>query len=320
MYAIGSMKFVKRLVQGLTVLIVGCWLTLTAWAYWPVADEIPAIALASSEDRFAEVDGLKLRYREWGTRRSDESSLLLIHGFGNSLQSFRELGPLLGETRHVVAVDMIGYGLSDKPVDFDYHNGPQADFLIRAKSALALEHVVYLGHSLGGAVALQAAIKDPRTRGLILINPGIISTGVPKIVQVTLPPLPRVSARLFANREFRSRSLKGSYANPERVTEAVIDDVMLASKTVGYMTGTTSLMMQYREGEELALAPQIDVPTLIPWGAKDRNKPPDEADRLQSLIAGSKLIRFANAGHYAHEEAAKEVAGAITLWLQALDL
>jgi len=291
------------------------WVGVTIWAYWPYPSEQAVTALAEKEDRFVSVDGLTLRYREWGSKQADRASLLLIHGFGNSLQSFRTLAPLLAQTHHVIAIDMIGYGLSEKPINYDYHNGPQALMLMRAAHQLGLDHIVYVGHSLGGAVALQAVVQDERAVGIGLLNPGICSTGVAKIAQVTLPLLPRMSAKLFASREFRSRFLKKSYVNPEIVTEQVIDDVMLAAQSEGYMRGTTSLMTQYREGEEIALAANVKVPVLIPWGDQDRNKPLQEATELQALLPGSTLVRFSNAGHYVHEEAPTEVAQAIVDWL-----
>lgn len=312
------MKILKRLALGLLTIVAVIWIGLTAWAYWPGEPELPVTQLARPDDRFVEVDGLRLRYREWGTKTADRPSLLMIHGFGNSLQSFRELAPRLADCCHVVAIDMVGYGLSDKPVDYDYHNGPQASMLIKAARKLGLERVIYVGHSLGGAVALHAAVQDSSARGLVLLNPGIIRTGVPKIVQVTLPPLPRMSAKMFASREFRGNFLKQSYVDPNIVTDAVIDDVMLGSRSEGYMTGMTSLMKQYREGEEIVLSSQVTVPTLIPWGDRDKNKPLEEADQLQSMIRGSKLVHFANAGHYVHEEAAEGVAQAIKEWLPPL--
>lgn len=309
------MQFLKRLLGFVGAVFGILWLGASIWAYWPYPAEQSAITLAGDNDRFITVDGLSLRYREWGQKQADAPSLLLIHGFGNSLQSFRELAPRLADSYHVVAIDMVGYGLSDKPVDYDYHNGPQAQTLIRAARQLGLDQVVYVGHSLGGAVALQAAVLDEKAGGLVLMNPGIISTGVPKIVQLTVPPLPRMSAKLFASREFRETFLKNSYVNPAIVTEAVIDDVMLAARSEGYMRGTTSLMGQYREGDEIALAAKVSVPVLIPWGDQDRNKPRQEATELQALLPGSTLVRFANAGHYVHEEAPAEVAQTIIEWL-----
>ena len=119
LYAIRAMKILKRIAVGLISLVVLLWAGLTVWAYWPGEPEVPIASLATADDKFVEVDGVRLRYREWGSADSEVPSLLLIHGFGNSLQSFRELAPRLADCCHVVASDMAGYGLSEKPVDFD---------------------------------------------------------------------------------------------------------------------------------------------------------------------------------------------------------
>lgn len=319
LYAIESMKTLKRILLGVLATLALLWAALSAWAYWPPATPgVPAASLATAADKWVTVDGLRLRYREWGEAGAGRPDILLIHGFGNSLQSFRGLAPALAGCCHVVAIDMPGYGLSDKPVDHDYHNGPQARVLVAAAKRLGLRRVVYAGHSLGGAVALQAAVRDPDAGGLVLMNPGIIRTGVPKIVQLTLPPLPRMSAKMFGDRGFRGGFLRKSYVHPQIVTEQVVDEVMLGARTDDYMAGMTSLMTQYSEGEEIALAPQVKVPTLIPWGDRDRNKPLSEADELQRLVPGSRLVHFADAGHYVHEEATAGVARAIEDWLRAV--
>ena len=311
------MRILRRIGVGLLTTVLALWALAAAWAYWPQPAGVPAARLAAPEDRFVDLDGLRLRYREYGRPGPGRPDLLLIHGFGNSLQSFRLLGPQLAACCHAVAIDMPGYGLSAKPATHDYHNGPQAAVLVRAAARLGLRGVIYVGHSLGGAVAMHAAVQDPAAAGLVLLNPGIISTGVPKIVQVSVPPLPRMSARLFANREFRGSFLRKSYVDPSLVTEQVIDDVMLGARTDDWYAGVTVLMGHYVEGEEIALAARVRVPTLIPWGNADRNKPPGEADELQRMLPGSTLVRFPAAGHYVHEEAAEGVARAIVSWLPA---
>lgn len=315
LYAIDVMRMIKRLVGGLLGLVVVIWIALSAWAYWPGEPEVPVAQLATEADRFIVVDGVTLRYRSWGAAGESRPDLLLIHGFANSLQSFRLLAPRLASCCRVIAIDMPGYGLSDKPVDFDYHNGPQAAVMVAAARALGLQRTVYVGHSLGGAIALQAVVRDPDASGLVLMNPGILTTGVPRIVQLTVPPLPRMSAKLFGSREFRADFLGKSYVNPSLVTPAVIDEVMLGARSAGYLAGMTSLMKQYVEGEEIVLAARVHVPTLITWGDQDRNKRLSEADDLQKLIPGSQLVHFSTSGHYVHEEAAAGVAAAIESWL-----
>jgi pimeloyl-ACP methyl ester carboxylesterase len=305
----------KRIFLSMLGVIFGLWVLLMAYAYWPGAAEIPVAQLATSPDQFVKVGNTQLRYRRYGSAGPDRPQLLLIHGFANSLQSWRVAAPLLANCCDVIAVDMLGFGLSDKPEDADYHNRAQAERVIAVAHALGQNNPVYVGHSLGGAIALQAAVLDREARGLVLMNPGIISTGVPKIVQLNVPPLPRLSARMFGSRSFRTDFLRKSYVNPSIVTDAVIDDVMLGARSQGYATGMTSMMKQYSEGEEIVLAAQVKVPTLILWGDQDRNKPLSESTQLQAMLPGSKLVHFPGSGHYVHEETAAGVVQAIQAWL-----
>lgn len=284
-------------------------------AYWPGPREFPVAKLVQGGDRFISVDGLSLRYREYGRGGAGKPDLLLVHGFANSLQTWRLLGPQLAACCHAIAIDLPGFGLSEKPSDFDYRTPAQGERMVAAARALGLARPIYVGHSLGGAVALQAAVADPYAAGLVLLNPGILSTGVPTIAKITIPPLPRLSTKLFASGWFRERGLKSSYAHPEIVTPQVVSDVLLASRSEGYVAAMTSMMKQYETGTELPLLQRVHVPTLILWGDADRNKPLAEADELRHRIEGAQLMRFAAAGHYVHEEAADDVAKALRAWL-----
>ena len=149
--------------------------------------------------------------------------------------------------------------------------------------ALGLERVVVGGHSLGGAIAMRVAILAPEVRGLVLMNPGIIETGVPKIAEYYFFPLERLSAKQFGSRSFRESFLKTSYVNPDIITPEIMDDLMLTVRSEGYMSGMTSMMGQYVAASEGPLLPEIRVPTLIAWGVEDKRK--DEAE-LQALVDG----------------------------------
>lgn len=312
------MRLLRHVITGLLALAATAWLGLAAWAYWPGVPELPAEQLARSADRFATADGLRWRYRSWGEPSPGRPNLLLLHGFANSLQSFRDLGPALAGDAHVVAVDMPGFGLSSKPSPHDYSNEAQAAAVRSFARAIGLGGFVVVGHSLGGAVAEHLALQAPEATGLVLLNPGILSTGVGAFGKLDFFPMPRVSARMFGDRGFRARLLRKSYVDPSIVTEQVLDDLMLAARSEGYLAGMSWMMGQYREGREVPLLAQLRVPTLIVWGVQDRNKPPGESRQLQSLIKGSRLVEIAHAGHYVHEEAAAEVAAAIRAELARL--
>jgi pimeloyl-ACP methyl ester carboxylesterase len=305
------MQILRGLVLGLAGLLALTWAGLVAYAYWPGTPEVPARQLASTDDRFVTVNGLDIRYRSYGESTPGKPELILLHGFANSAQSFRLLAPLLAGSYHVIAMDMPGFGLSAKPVDHDYHNDAQARMVMDFATALGMPRYVVGGHSLGGTIALHVAVADPRASGLVLMNPGIITTGVPPITQYLFFPLPRAMAKTFGTREFRERFLRQSFIDQSVVTDQVMEDMMLAPRSEGYLDGMTSMMGQYIEGGELRLLAQVRVPTLIVWGMQDKSKKPTELDELQSMLPGSVAIRVQESGHYVHEEQPQQVATAM---------
>jgi pimeloyl-ACP methyl ester carboxylesterase len=252
-----------------------------------------------------------LRYREWGEQSGAHPSLVLIHGFANSLQTFKRIAPLLEDDYHVVALDMPGFGLSEKPVDHDYGNGSQAQVVSDLITELGLANVVVGGHSMGGALALHVALNSPEVVGMLLFNPGIITTGVPAATEYLFFPLPRIAAKTFGERKFREAFLTTAYLNPDLITEKVIDDLMLGPRSEGYIDGVTVLMSYYVSGDEVNMLAEIDVPTLIVWGAQDRKKPATESAELRDMITGSQLVLIEDAAHYVHEERAAKAARAI---------
>jgi pimeloyl-ACP methyl ester carboxylesterase len=305
------MQPLRRIVAATVAVPALLWAGLVVYAYWPGEPELPARQLATEEDRFLAVDGLELRYRTYGKPDPGKPNLVLVHGFANSLQTFRRLVPLLTQDFYVVAVDAPGFGLSAKPVAHDYSNAAQGMVIAHFAAALGLDRYVIGGHSMGGTLAVYIASSDPHVSGMVLMNPGIISTGVPPISQYLFFPMPRVMARMFGSRSFRENFLKRSFLDPEIVTEKVMDDMMLGPRSEGYLAGTTSMMGQYQTGDEPEVASKVRVPTLIAWGMQDRSKKPDELEQVRSLIPGSKVARVQDSGHYVQEERPAEVAAAM---------
>jgi pimeloyl-ACP methyl ester carboxylesterase len=303
------MRILKRILIGFGLVILIAYIGMIAYAYWPTGiEEVPAQTLAGPGDRFIDVNGLELRYRTYGETAPDKPNLILIHGFGNSLQSFRLLAPLLQDDFFVVTVDLPGFGLSAKPVDYEYRNANQARTIGMFIRELGLKKAVIGGHSLGGAIAVHVAVHEPGINGLLLINPGIITTGVPAITQYLPFPFQRLSAKQFGDRAFREQFLRISFIRPEVVTDEVMDSLMLATRSEGYLSGSTAMMGFYEAATEEAMLKDIDVPTVILWGAQDRNKTPEELARLRAGLRDPVVIEVADSGHYVHEEGAAESA------------
>lgn len=122
-------------------------------------------------DRFLEVGGLDLHYRDWG---GEGRPLVLLHGLASTCHIFDRVAPLLAEGLHVLALDQRGHGESAKPEQgygFDEVTADLAAFL----DALKLERPIIAGHSWGGNVALQFAADFPeRPAALVLIDGGFL--------------------------------------------------------------------------------------------------------------------------------------------------
>jgi len=305
------MIIVRRILMSMLLFLGIIYLGLIVYAYFPVNEGVPAETLATAEDRFIEVDGMQIRYREWGTRKQGEPAIVLIHGFANTQGTFRALAPALADDYYVVALDMPGFGLSDKPDDRDYSNTSQAKLVGDFARALGLEQYVIGGHSMGGTHAVHVAINEPEVVGVIFLNPGILTTGVPAATEYFVFPIPRLSAKTFGDREFRKNFIKTSFIKPELITEDVMDELMIGTLTDDYYSGTTQMMSYYVAGDEVGMLDQIRVPVLIVWGVQDKNKPQNESTELQKLLPGSQLVLIQDAAHYVHEEAPQESAAAI---------
>ena len=302
-----------RIVAKLTLfLVILSYSALVVYAYLPL-ETSSTKELVTKDDLFIKVSDHDIRYREYRTPEDNNPNLILIHGFGNNLHSWRSITPLLSEHYNIFALDLLGFGLSDKPIDYDYSNANQAKTVGEFADALKLDSFIVGGHSLGGAIGLHVAKNNKKTKGLILFNPGIVNTGVPEFARYInlIFPFARVSAKQFANRAFREQFLKRSYHDPSIVNEQVMDEIMLGSKTEDYLQGTSSMLGKFYTANETELMDQVITPTLIVFGIEDRNKSMEEALQLKTGFKNSKLQLIKDAGHYVHEESPALVSESI---------
>ena len=302
-----------RIVAKLSLfLVILSYSALVIYAYLPL-ETSPIKDLVTKDDLFIKVSDHDIRYRQYLTQKNNSPNLILIHGFGNNLHSWRSITPLLSEHYNIFALDLLGFGLSEKPIDYDYGNANQAKTIGKFADALKLDSFIVGGHSLGGAIGLHVAKNNKKTKGLILFNPGIINTGVPEFARYInlIFPFARVSAKQFANRAFREQFLKRSYYNPSIVNEQVMDEIMMGSKTEDYLQGTSSMLGKFYTANEAELMDQVSTPTLIVFGIEDRNKSMEEALQLKTGFKNSKLQLIKDAGHYVHEESPALVSESI---------
>jgi len=244
--------------------------------------------------------------------------ILLVHGFGTCSFLWRNVGPVLAlANRTAFAIDLFGYGESDRPFDAQYGIAAQSDYLDRALTALRLTKATVVGIDLGGAVSMHLAYNRPeRVDRLVLIN-GIAFDDVPA---EDIKQLQRNTAR-FALRI--SRGVLGAAPLMRELLEASVadkanmPDALLARYLAPYVgeEGLNHLLALARAVDDEDMAEvdlgQIDRPSLIVWGDQDPFVGPKVGERLADTIPGSRLVRLPGTGRLVPEEAPDTIANMI---------
>ena len=261
-------------------------------------------------------NGLQLRIAESGPAAG--RPVLLIHGWGACLYTFRHLIPALARAgRRAIAMDLRGHGLSDKPRGADQYG---ADHLCRDAiellEALGVGSADLVGHSLGGAVVLQLALRNPTRVGrLVLAAPvGLAPVRLHTVGRLLTPRFLDPFAQYLTPRWLTSLLLHGAYGNPSRVRDEAIDEYWAPSQFPGYYRALRALLRKFSweplSASELA---RIVQPALVMLGTADRLIP--DAGRRAVQLTNPTLLSLQGAGHLGIEECPAEANRAVVAFL-----
>jgi pimeloyl-ACP methyl ester carboxylesterase len=261
----------------------------------------------ANNSNFAEVDAMRVHYQEFG--EENKTPLILIHGYSASTFTWKSVAPLLAEAGfRVLAVDLIGFGYSEKPSWFDYSIVSQARMLARLMDRLGIGTAAVGGNSYGGAIAATLALDYPeRVEKLLLVgavsnddvlkHPLLRTARVPVVGELITPFL--VDSRQFVRyRQYNSMAENSHYLINSARVEAVRTPLAAAD-------GHNSLLATVRHWSAKRIehdAHLIEQPTLLVWGDSDAVIPIENGRRLHSLIPDSRFIVFKDCGHIPQEE------------------
>jgi pimeloyl-ACP methyl ester carboxylesterase len=265
-------------------------------------------------------------------------AVVLVHGFGGNIFSYRNVIPLLARNRRVIAVDLKGCGYSERDAHTGLSHGDQVAMLKGLLDKLGVERATVVGHSLGGAVAQRFAATHPEmVDALVLVAS---STGderwgeylgrfVPPVF--ILRPLVSVLVALtaaaaytlqysvaaqdlvgkFSHMRFVSRRLLRLWAyDAKTLTDEVCDGYLRPIRIRGTLASILrSVHDTEREGAIDRL--RITMPVLLLYGAGDRAVPLSAAHRLSELLPQAHLVVIDRAAHLLLEERPEECAGVI---------
>lgn len=265
------------------------------------------------------VDGIVISYREMGVPGSAEQTgadadapsppLLLIHGFMGSSYDFHAVMPGLAEIRPVIAVDLPGFGLSDKSPDLDYSKQRMADLLLRFMSILEHDRFDIMGHSMGGEIALRMTLTEPQHMSrLVLLSSGG-SADIQRGFAGTAPEwlLDSILKSYLVQRLYFPLAVgQIRYASAAWFDPFFFFNRQIPAATLNQMTRDND------SGQIAGQLKEISQPTLLVWGDKDRIIPLKQGQIMNEQIPDSRLIIYENCGHLVALERSDELLDAIT--------
>lgn len=274
---------------------------------------------------FAETaDGMSVHYRDQGCR--DCPAILLLHGSNASLHTFEPLVELLKDRYRLISYDQPGHGLTGPHPRDDYSARGMFEAVAAVVEATGVERFAIAGSSMGGWIAWRYALARPRDLfGLILIN----ASGAPPPPDAEEPelylgarimrhPVGRFLAQHITPRYLFERSLRDAVADDALVTEEMVDRYWELMRYPGNRRAAGLRAITDREPHYGQRLSDIDVPTLILWGARDRVTPPYDASTFDERIPDSRSVVFEDVGHLTMEEAPERTAAAIEELLDAV--
>jgi pimeloyl-ACP methyl ester carboxylesterase len=290
----------------LDVIVAVILLVILALGTWLYTPDLKREALEQKyhvqPGDYLTVAGIRLHVLDSGPRTAP--ALILLHGFGGSLQTWDGWAGPLSKTMRVIRYDLPGFGLTGPDPTGDYSDARAATILGALMDKLGLEKASLAGNSMGGRLAWEFAAQYPsRVEKLILISPdGFASPGfeygrapaVPLMLRALPYTLPASMLRM---------SIAPAYADPAHLTQQTLmryRDMMLAPGVRRAIIARTAQTI-LRDPEPLLRT--IQAPTLLLWGEDDHMIPISNAADYMKDIPHCTLVRLPGLGHVPFEEA-----------------
>ncbi len=249
--------------------------------------------------KYAAVDGARVRYVDKG----QGPPVVLLHGFASSLETWDLLVPELSRTHRVIALDLKGFGWSDRP-EGDYSPAAEARLVVKLLDQLGVKRAAFVGHSWGSSVTLALALAAPeRVARIALYDAWIYEEQIPTMFLVARADgLGEVLFTLFYDQRPDER-LSLAFYNKDFVTEKLVEDVERSLDRPGTIAAALAAVRGQRFTEQQARYRTIDKPALLLWGRDDVVTTVKVGERLSRDLPRARLVVYPQCGHFPMFEA-----------------
>ena len=305
----------------LLILLVGPFLIPVP----PLKETVPPEQLADPDSQFADVNGLRVHYKMGGGGRP---VLVLLHGFGASLFSWREVMAPLARLGTVIAFDRPAFGLSERPMPGEwksvnpYRPEAQADLTVALLDELGVEKAVLVGNSAGGTIALLTALRYPeRVQALVLVDAAVYANGPPTWIRplLYLPQIRRLGPLLVRSIQTRGEAiLSMAWHDPSKITPEIVAGYKIPLQAENWDRALWELTLASQVVPLGAELDKIRMPALVITGDDDRIVPAEQSVRLAHQLPNAKLVVIPACGHLPQEECPEAFLPAVADFLTRL--
>lgn len=277
--------------------------------------------------QFVEVGGLEVHVEtaDYAGDSADPPVIVLLHGFGASTFSWREVIEPLTALGDVVAYDRPAFGFTERPTQWEgldpYGVPGNLELLDAIVDRFAdARPVILVGHSAGGLIAGEYARLHPdRVDALVLVAPAVLTTGgSPAWLAPVLavPQIDRLGPLLVQGiASSGEQLLEQSFADPAALTDDVRAGYRAPLTVVGWEAALWRFTRAPRDNGLAAALDQLTVPTLLITGDSDTVVPTADTQRLGELLPNADVVVIEQSGHLPHEESPTAFIAAVSAWV-----
>jgi len=244
---------------------------------------------------YVEADGTRLAYRRWGTHGSP---IVLLGGFIEPAWVWHLVGPVLGRTHRVYALDIPPFGYSQRRGPFTLSHW--TELVEHFDSALGIRKPILVGHSLGAAIVVSVATQSPGSvAGIVLLDgdalPG--GGGAAWISHLLVPPWFTSLYRIATGSDwlFR-RGLRSAWGSRSRIPQSAVDQFERPFRVSGTASAFTSMLGHGIQGVSTATLARVRTRALVVWGSED-SVDSVSAGRRTAALMHAPFVEIPQAGH-----------------------
>lgn len=247
------------------------------------------------------VDGLNVYYKDSGPK--DAPVLLLLHGFGSSLQTWDLWAEKLETQYRVIRLDLPGFGLTGPSPLHDYSERSDVATLTHFVDKLGVSTFSIIGHSMGGKMAWGLAAAEPdRVKSLVLMAPD----GFPEAKDIGTKPyaVPAIMGmiKFCLPKNLVRKSIEPAFFDSNALSDRLVDRYYDMLRAPGVRNAILERANQTIYTDPVPRLKKITAPTLLIWGQQDLMIPSSNAQSYANVLLSSKTVLIPNLGHLLQEE------------------